>query len=305
MRTHRTIRRLSVDGCLTAAAAAAVAVAGHPSAVAMGLGLPICPWANRAFDVGLFGAMILLCVLAFRVLRRLGGAGRRWRAVQAAEVAGPRRAVAGTIMVEFALALPIVMLIMGMVIQLALLANASLVVRYAAFSAARVAIISFERPQAWSIEESLSNQPEKIDRAAQLVLATISPRAGGTDASAWAMRRILARQHGPWGDRHYHERMSYAKAATTVVKDDAYPEAQISFVQLGIPNIFAPKQVDVTVKYDFLITIPGIYLLPGVTKPAPGGVSGRVFTIEQTVRLQSTGARQSSPAALLGGSLKL
>lgn len=304
MLSQRAIRRISVDGCLIGAATAAMAAAAHPSAVATALGLGSYPWANRLFTVGVFTAMAMLCVLGYRILTWLAGAVRRWRSAAAAH-GSPCTASAGTIMVEFALALPIIGLVTGMVIQLALLANASLVVRYAAFAAARTAIISFERPQVWSLEESLSDEPEKIDLAAHLVLATISPRAGGSDQAAWAMRRILERQHGPWGDRHYHERMSYARAATTVTKEDSYPEGQISFINLGIPNIFAPKQVDVTVKYDFLITIPGLYTLPFISKPAPGGVSGHVFTIEQTVRLQSTGARQSSPASMLGGSPEL
>ena len=304
MLSQRAQRRISVDGCLVGAAVGSMTVAAHPSAVATALGLGGYPWPNRLFTAGIFTAIALLCALAYRVLRWLAGAGRRWRSL-AAKPGAPCVATTGTIMVEFALALPVVGLVMGMVIQLALLANASLVVRYAAFTAARTAIISFERPQGWSLEESLSDEPEKIDLTAHLVLATISPRAGGTDQAAWAMRRILERQQGPWGDRHYDERISYARAATTVTKEDAYPEGQIGFLDLGIPNIFAPKQVDVTVKYDFLITIPSLYTLPFISKPAPGGVSGHVFTIEQTVRLQSTGARQSSPASMLGGSPEL
>ena len=58
---------------------------------------------------------------------------------------------------------------------------------------------------------------------------------------------------------------------------------------------FAPKQVRVTVEYDFLLTVPSLHFIPGLNlKDSPTGSGAKVFTISHSVRLQSTGGRQAS-----------
>ena len=52
--------------------------------------------------------------------------------------------MSGTLITEFALVMPAVFLVMSMIVQIALIANATLVVRYAAFAAARSAIVNLE-----------------------------------------------------------------------------------------------------------------------------------------------------------------
>ena len=51
----------------------------------------------------------------------------------------------GSIIVEFAIAFPLLLWLLSMIFQMALFANASLVVKYAAFAAARAAAVSTER----------------------------------------------------------------------------------------------------------------------------------------------------------------
>lgn len=313
----------------------ALKAAATPSETAVRLGMD--PANTPTVLLGCFAlASGFLLALAGLLIHRLWRAGRRMMQAES-------RQVSGTVMVEFTLVMPIVLLIMGMVVQLALLANASLVVHQAAFKAARSAIVQFEREQFFTLEETINNSNRRnVEQAAYLVLCSISPKTSGTDAGAFGMRRIFQQQGGVWGDRNFHRRYNYAQAATTVTIEESYPPvsllhnqtpsfggfgptssggfeggmgnlAEMLFNMLfslpftsllqdpGIDNFFGPKQVDVTVTYDFLITIPGISLLPGVTKSAPAGVSGRVFTIEQTVRLQSTGARVAHPIIFLGG----
>jgi len=269
----------------------ALAVSTRPGDSAEFLGLERPRFSNTIFDIAVFSAMIALLVLASRLILRFGRQARAVRRLHGAQL--------GTVMVEFTLVFPIILLVMGMVIQLALFANASLIVRYAAFSSARVASVSYTRTLI-AIEESIDLEPEKIDQAAHLVLASISPATGGNDAQAALITRFQSRQNGVWGSRSYAQRMNYARAATTVTIDDRYPPANFVFASVG--NVFAPKEVEVTIRYQYLITIPGLYNLPGLSTPAPGGVSGRVINIEQTVTLQTTGARESSPVSLLGGS---
>ncbi len=278
----------------------------------------------------------LLCTIAGVLIHRLWKSGRR-------VLSEPLGMTSGTVIVEFTLVMPIVLLVMGMVVQLALLANASLVVHHAAFKAARSGVVQFEREQFFTINESISTTNERnVEHAALLVLTSLSPKTSGTDPGAAAMRKIFERQAGMWGDRFFAQRYRYAREATVITIEESFPPVSLLHNQTpsfggfgpgtgsdfgggmasiaemvydllfslpfttllqnpGIDNFLGPKQLDVTVTYDFLITIPGISLLPGITKPAPAGVSGRVFTIQQTVRLQSTGARVAHPIIMLGG----
>ena len=293
---------------------AALAVAGEPRAAVALLDLPAERFDNALVLGGLAWAFAGFSVVAAGLLMRLATLGRRWRsAATLGEASG------GTIVVEFALTLPIVLFVVGMVVQIALLANACLVVRYAAFAAARAAIVRFEYPDAYSYTDELSIEPAKIALAAELVLAGISPRASGNgeNDAARAIYEIHRAQRGPWGSRSYLQRMHYAQAACRVTTTDRTPVLPPDpqdfippfFQSLGvdfdipwdisIPTTVAPREVSVTVEYDCLLVVPGLSMVPGLTRDAPGGVPGRAFPIRQTVRLQSVGARQSSPAALI------
>jgi hypothetical protein len=325
----RSLRALAINGGLTWAAVAGLLVAADPSAVTAALGLDAWPWVNRLFAGGLAAAYLALCGLGARLLGRLVRAARRWRHAAGAPGVSPGRAETGTIMVEFVLVLPVLLLVIGMVIQLALLANASLVVRYAAFAAARAGIVEVDA-HPWSLWDSLPNPPQRTQTAAHLILASISPAAGGGgDRAAESIRRIHQAQAGPWGSRAFVRRMAYASnPAVTEIKattagpplppslwEDVVPPAGailgnrfgLSVIDYPkswphVPNIVVPPEVTVTVKYRFLVTVPGLQAfgaLTGITEPAPAGVRGHVFAIEQTVKLQSMGSRVSTPAAAI------
>ena len=85
---------------------AGLLVFARPQATAAWLGLAEFPWANRLFYAGLVMAMIALGCLAIRLWARLLAGGRR------RPEPGECRAVAGTVMVEFALVFPLVLLVM-------------------------------------------------------------------------------------------------------------------------------------------------------------------------------------------------
>lgn len=335
MLTREAVRDGATCTLLGAWAVIALRCASDPRTLTLRLGLS----PEHVGDVllGCLGvAAGLLCTIAGVLVYRLWKSGRQ-------VLSGPLRMASGTVIVEFTLVMPIVLLIMGMVVQLALLANASLVVHHAAFKAARSAIVQFEREQFFTINESISAANERnVEHAALLVLTSLSPKTSGSDPGAAGLRRIFQQQGGMWGDRFFPQRYRYAREATVVTIEESFPPVSLLHNQTpsfggfgpgsggvfgggmagiaemvynmlfslpfttllqnpGISNFLGPKQVDVTVSYDFLITIPGISLLPGITKPAPAGVFGRVFTIEQTVRLQSTGARVAHPIIMLGG----
>jgi hypothetical protein len=242
-------------------------------------------------------------------------------------------------------------------------------------------------------------------RAAHLVLASISPSTGQGNAAARSMESLLQAQGGAWVGRSYADRMAYTGVAASVGSSSSYsqfvpvrehliPPAGTAYnmplitaadvlqkindmippvcqdVEIGdicvsgflAPNVdvcfqiniapqffgiqlfsiplqqcialqnpahaplqnllqnglgwlssnaptalyafadtplnldpFAPKQVQATVEYDFLLTVPSLHFIPGLNlKDSPTGSGAKVFTISHTVHLQSTGGRQAS-----------
>lgn len=331
MKHDRVTRAILSYGLLTWLAVVGFQTAANPSATAAFLGLDDYPWADRLFNCGIGLAVVALCVLAVHLLRTLLRIGRRRRPADA------QRATSGVVIVEFTLILPIFFLVMSMVIQIALLANAALVVKYAAFIAARSAIVNLEYDLSLSrklFSTQLTNQ-DRIDRSAYLVLATISPQAKSGSAStsdkaaAKAIVKIHEKQNGRWGSRSLVKRVNYAKQATDISKTPQFPDLipqltdllppvvqsglyrfnmRLPQVPAAINNLIRivqqvpapPKEVSVTLEYQYLLTLPGLGFLPGI-KDAPAGVSGRVFTITKTVRLQSSGPRQASLLDLAEG----
>ena len=179
-----------------------------------------------AFDTALIGAFLAFSWLTYRFGAQLLRNSRRFHWDP------ETRAVSGTVMAEFALVLPIVLLLLGTVIQIALIANAALVVRYAAFVAARSAMVSFQadmgRDLLSSPGASLTSMfqmppfPEFVDRerpehAATMVLASISPRATENDPTGVFMSEVLKANGDVWDSGNFAQRVTYARAATTVM----------------------------------------------------------------------------------------
>jgi hypothetical protein len=378
-------------------------VIGHPRQAAAMLGLPAFPWANRLFDGALIAAFVALGCLGLQMLRVLLRRPRPWReTLRSPGSAGS--ASTGTVMVEFALVLPALLLVTGLIIQLALIANASLMVRYSAFVGARAGIVRLETPPLLTFrpfEEVSDADKAAVERATVLVLATISPQTAvsANENDAFALERMF----NPSGSYRYRQRVEYAIENTAVTVTESFspwkpddehlvpplsgrspphieppviwePPKDFTFsmslntvlgalgvgmplpltlaldivgkfstvppfdqwlvheIDLGnykfkidIPKLTVsltipippqirdpfivtsdwhpfPKQVKVEVEYKFLLTLPGMNLVPGVTDPTPPGVEGYgVFTITRTVELQSTGVREGSPLAVLYG----
>lgn len=306
--------------------------AAHSRATAALLGLPDYPGADRCFWAGIVLAFVAGAFLTCHLLLVL------WRCCRRAPWFGrPDRAEAGTIMVEFCLVFPFLGLAMGLTVQAALIAQATLVVQYSAYSAARAAIVRTEYSSAISLWEDLYKKDE-IERVAELALASISPEAGGggSSADAAAIRQVFQNQNGPWGSNAYPARVAYASwgngsaasnqttrvnlttqpaALLPDIEDLVPPLAFLTVQNLGgsIPTMpssinnflgnftqfFAPLTVTAEVEFELLCVIPGLPAWIGITQPAKAGVGGTVFTIRQSCRLQSTGGRESSALALL------
>ena len=92
--------------------------------------------------------------------------------------------------------LPIILIVVGTVIQIALLANASLVVRYSAFAAARSAIVRFEYETVASATDKLLIEPAQVDQVARLPESRWLPSACRVSSHS-ALRTCRASQISP------------------------------------------------------------------------------------------------------------
>lgn len=265
------------DAALAALTLLAFAMVGPSMRAAPALGLtPI----DACLALLALGAA-LLAAFAYRMLIRLGGCARRVRR--------EGRDCAGTVAVEFILVLPVLIYTLSSIVQTALLGQAALITRHAAFCAARTAIVNTERGliSDWNQETVTDDGAEDALTSAVFILGTISPNeGGGTDLAAEGIRDIRSHQGAPWIDNGYPARVAFARAATTLELNLDSP--------FGIPNPAAPRVVEADLTYRYLLVGPGVAKLLVASRSTIGGVEGRFFPITSKVTLQSTGPREGS-----------
>ena len=261
--------------------------------------------ANMFFDLAFFAVMIFGCVeilrLAIRLFRRV------------ARVVRAPRGETGTIAVEFVLIFLPFFLLTGAVVQTSILAHASLVVRYAAFSAARTAIVHTERNAFGLGTEQISttdfpNGPgdgeEKARSAAAMVLAPLSPMAN-TQGSSAAQRieDLRVRMGRPYADLGFSERYRFALDNTTVSFNLVDPEFTNPIPgfnnDLGIPNPIGPRQIEVTVEYPMNLLVPMANWMLSPAFETRSGYRSNYFMIRADCSLQSTGPREMGALPLL------
>lgn len=216
----------------------------------------------------------------------------------------------GSIIVEFALAFPLLLWLLSMIFQMALFANASLIVKYAAFAAARAAAVSTERQWGVAPIESISSQGDSDARsAAQLILATISPWNGsGGDQAAQAIYQTVGRQSSVYVNSAYPRRMNYAKANTTFTFDVKQPPlnplaSQLASIVLPpeftslMVNPIGNREIYVKIDYKLYLVIPGIDLLPGmpVVATQARNAPARALVVSAAHQLPTTGPREAHP----------
>jgi len=177
----------------------------------------------------------------------------------------------GAVAVSFILTFPIFLLIAAIIVQYALLLNARLVVEHAAQTAARAAATALP-----------DERPELVLRAARTALAPLSPRAGvAPEAEALRTAEALA-DCGVNVAESFADRYTYAMAATRAAWSGG-----------GWPNR-AGREVEVTVRYRFLLTVPGASRLISAGRTSVAGVEGRFTTLVATARAQASHGRKAA-----------
>lgn len=317
MTKERFLRGLAINGSLVGLMVLALNMAAHPEIAARVLGVSFEEWESRLFFIGMFAAMVLLGFLALNLIRRMMMRARQLRSRESRTLAE-----SGTVAVEFCFAFPIMFLIIGLIHQLALVCNGALVVRYAAFSAARSALVHTETPFPGIPTEQYTQAGQnttngRIRKAAWVVLASISPtkrQTASTDPTITLVNDVMRRQRGgPWGTRNIRRRYNYARRYTEITSDDprqggtqSVLTPDVSSVWLflpfsateTLPNPTAPRNIDIKVRFPFFLTIPGVGIIPGISERAPGNIPGRVFWLTQRVHLQGTGSREDYASML-------
>ena len=246
------------DAALLLLSIGAVAAFRHADTVARALhdALAIAP--RSVWNVLWLIVMACLILLTYRVV---GFMGRHVRGV-----AGILSHENAYVTVDFVLTFPAFLLLLAMIVQMALLANAALVVDYAAYSAARSAIVSIPM-----------GRTAHASAAACTVLAPISPPAGEPESGVGeAIQPIFDRYGKPWAFSEIQARTAYAAQAATI--------------SVSPSEIVVPADVTVKIQYPFALRIPGAAVILTSKVETIAGVSGRFFRLGGTCTLRSTGA---------------
>ena len=180
----------------------------------------------------------------------------------------------GTAAVSFILCFPIFLWIVAMMVQYALIVNGKLEVNHAAWVAARSAQTALP-----------DEQPDAVLKATRMSLAPVSPRAVGVSSSEGqdifaALNTLGANVGSTFADRY-----AYAEQATTV----DYPQDDYAN-KLG-------QEVEVTVTYRMLLTVPGANTLIADYTGAVAGVNGKFLSISSKCKAQIENSRKTATDA--------
>jgi Flp pilus assembly protein TadG len=216
----------------------------------------------------------------------------------------------GTVAVTFLLSLPIFFLVVAIIVQYALLANARLTLDRAIASAARAAMTSLPTNPA---TEDIDG-PGNVKKAACLILTPISPVApnsGSTDSQALA---DALGQLGISVSPGFANRYAFADIATTItiqrIDQNNNPiDSPVSINVYHPPNSSPPPsgatsglsglplskaagaRVRITISYPFRLTVPAARDLIGGSGPV-AGVPGRFFTLTAVRDVQLSDGRE-------------
>ncbi len=175
----------------------------------------------------------------------------------------------GGVAVSFILAFPIFLVIVAVLVQFALIANAKVAIDHAAQMAARAAVTSLP-----------DDHPENVTAAACMALAPLSPVAPSPIAQATTLQQALIGMGVDTPDT-FAGRYTYALDATNVSWSP-----DIDFLRSR------SQEIEVKVVYRFRLTVPAAMKFVGADGTV-AGVQGRFLDIVSTCRAQTSHGRQA------------
>ncbi|HVT80849.1 MAG TPA: TadE/TadG family type IV pilus assembly protein, partial [Phycisphaerae bacterium] len=190
----------------------------------------------------------------------------------------------------FALSLPILLLLIGVIVQWALVANARLAINRAANAAARTAMTVL--PTDPQLEPG---GPPMVRRSALIVLAGLSPVSQeGATSDAQEVAQALENCGLTLPDR-YDLRYTHADQATTL---DIEPEGTQWGGWTELTHLHAPEAV-ITLTYKFRLTVPGAMFIGQHETVA--GVEGYYLTMTAVRHVQLSDGREANSTIVAGG----
>lgn len=241
--SRRTRRELTADALVLAIVGGALVLWWNVQALAArGAAIDLTP--DEVF-MGVVGVgVIASCIGAGRVLLRLARLARRRRHAA-------RDGESGTLSIEFLLTFPWVYIMFALVIQFLLIGRAKIVSDFAAWRAARSAVVQIEEEPLFGIiydftfsEEIPEGREHRPREAAALVLAQLAPmhssdsagwetettQAGVSPAQAFAETGV---SYAPWG---YTPERYERRAAWTLRVLEADSDGRRIEVEMGRPE---------------------------------------------------------------------
>ena len=186
----------------------------------------------------------------------------------------------GTVAITFLLSLPILMTVIGVLVQYTLLANAKLTVDRAVQAAARSAMTALPTDPVIDTRGG----PALVQRAALMTLEALSPVSPEVSADGMTVADALA-QVGANPPASYAARYSYAQQATQLAI------LPIDGTGMNYAASAAPR-VRITVQYDFQLTVPLLKDVIGRTATV-AGITGRFLTLTSSLDVQLSHGREA------------
>jgi len=185
----------------------------------------------------------------------------------------------GSVAIQFVLVLPLLMVIVGVIVQFGLLVNAHFTLRRAIAAAARSAMVSLPTDQ---VIGDQGGQPF-VERSALMVLTTISPMSRtGTSYDGTTVMNALVDAGLSLPDPAYAQRYTFAQQATVV----SITPLNTNFAQRGAAT------ARVAISYKYLLKVPLVDALVG-TRETIAGVSGWYTTITTYLDVQLSPGRET------------
>jgi hypothetical protein len=192
----------------------------------------------------------------------------------------------GYLAISFAASLPILLLLIGIIVQYALLINAQLTLDRAVQAGARSAMTAL--PVDAAIGEA--GGPAYVARSIRMTLESLSPAGTDVSGESETVAEALTALGMTLPDR-YRQRYTYAEEATqiTILPLDGNGREMEGWVDYS--KIAAPR-VRMTVQYDFKVTVPLWGTVLGRADTVDG-VSGRFLRMSSTLDVQLSHGREA------------
>ena len=177
----------------------------------------------------------------------------------------------GVAMVEFVLVTPILLIVTLLLVQTMLVFTGLFYVQYAAFAAARSAIVQIPMDSSEPRNEIMtsrgSNKFDAIESAAMIAVLPVSGRESGSTVVASEIAAGLGevfsaqgKSQPAWIDNLLAERLAYAMNHTSVTLEKVTPGNDSQSVRFTVAEgyeVFSPKEaIAARVRHEFALTVP-------------------------------------------------